>query len=421
MLVYVNWDGFSYDLYERAKNTGPGMPNLDRMLQTGAVLCNHYCGIPAITNPMQQTLVSGAWPKDTGNCYVFFDHIKRCAVQTLRLNRCENICEAARRNGKHCASVHGWYFENRGCVEKNLNYPYIQNNLRNFEDRVEETLAYLSGKPVHSGGELIAMKDRPDFLSIYADDIDTVCHNGTRLPYDEITQAASLAQWYENLIYTVQRMDRALGPLLNIPQATLALAADHGGMPFGVPLNGETAEEAGESKSGILAQAISDAGIYLHVLRSPQDTPPDTAQAVLLPVATQAQLYYLQPVKDALKAKVMENVLSLSFIHQCLDQAQQASWGAGPEFGDLYITTRAPYHFVPNISGKYVGGSHAAMEESCLHVFCAFAGQGIKQGVRVTDRTDLTGFAPTLCRLMGFDGPANKTGNVLRQVLEDNK
>ncbi|MEG2207049.1 MAG: alkaline phosphatase family protein [Clostridia bacterium] len=417
MLLYVNWDGFSYHWYELAKQCGAGTPNLDRMIQNGAVLLNHHCGIPAITNPMQQTLVSGAWPAKTGNCYTYYDRETRKAVQTLRLNRCENIVEAAQKRGLACASVHGWYFENRGCIAGDESRPYIQNFLPNFETRVALLLAYLRGEAVPSGEGTVTMHKHPDFLAIYGDDIDNVCHNGARLPYPEMKRARTLEEWYRNFIYTVQRMDKALGALLELPDTCVALAADHGGMPFGIPAFGVSAEAAHQLHGDELLGAMEGAGLTPYVLKGADDTAPEDAQAVLLLLGTQAQLTYTAPVSDATKARVQQAVRALPFVHRCMDQAEQAGYGASADFCDLFITSRAPFHFGPYPANEFVGGSHAAMEDSVLHVLCAFCGKGIKHGVQVTQATTLVDFAPTLCALLGFDGPQDKTGRVLTEVL----
>ena len=69
MLLYINWDGFSASWYRMA-HASP----------------QQRCGIPAITNPMQQALISGAWPEKTGNCYCYFDKAARRIVKTGRLN-----------------------------------------------------------------------------------------------------------------------------------------------------------------------------------------------------------------------------------------------------------------------------------------------------------------------------------------------
>ena len=211
MLLYINWDGFSASWYRMAHASPLGTPNLDNLIAQGTVLLQQRCGIPAITNPMQQALISGAWPEKTGNCYCYFDKAARRIVKTGRLNPCETIAEAAVRHGLTCASIHGWYVENRGCTPGDAGNPYIADiSLRNFEGRVQLLLDYLAGKPVPSGEKMITLLNRPDFLTIYADDIDTVCHNGARLPYAEMRRASTIDEWYENIQYAVWRMDQAL-------------------------------------------------------------------------------------------------------------------------------------------------------------------------------------------------------------------
>lgn len=418
MLLYVNWDGFSYDWYQMAREDG-GTPNLDAMAARGAILRAHYCGIPAITNPMQQTLVAGAWPEKTGNCYAYFDKTLRRVVQTLRRNDCENICEAAIRQGKTCASVHGWYFENRGCVPGDASRPYIQNNLPNFETRVSLLLDYLDGKPVPSGDTTVTMGKRPDFLSLYADDIDAVCHNGRRLPYPELSRASTLGAWRDNLRYTVRRMDQALGRLLALPDTTVALAADHGGMPFGAAEGGEADADAKKGRLAPLVAAIQSVVPGLFVFEKADQTPPQDAEAVLLPMGTQALLTYLTEPGEAKRREILRRVAALPFVHRCLDRRAQAEYGAPKDFCDVYVTSRSPYYFGGENTDGFVGGSHAAMEESVLHVFCALAGKGIRRGVSVSEKTDLTCFAPTLAALMGIDAPADATGAALTAVLEE--
>ncbi len=420
MLLSINWDGFSRHWYEKARHVGKGTPSLDRMVALGASLENHTCGIPAITNPMQQTLVSGAWPDKTGNCYAYYDKKTNKVIQTGRLNQCENIAEAALRQGLTCASVHGWYFENRGCVPGEACNPYIQNSLPNFETRVELLLSYLRGEPVPSGDALITMQKRPDFLALYADDIDTVCHNGERLPYPELVRARTLDEWYANLIYTVQRMDKALEKLMEMPDTTIALAADHGGMPFGTPAFGVSKEEALMPRVAELLKAIKNAEIDAYVLQSSEDTVPVDAQAVLLILGTQAQLYYLKEHNEETRSSVLEHIRSLSFIDRCLDKEEQKAYGAWESFCDVYAVTRAPYFFGNVELDDFVGGSHAGMEDSIMHVFCAFYGKGIKKGIRIRHKTDLTQFAPTLCRLLNISGPADASGQVLDEILEEN-
>lgn len=417
MLLYINWDGFSYPLYQRARQAGRGTPNLDRMVSQGAVLCRHFCGIPAITNPMQQTLVSGAWPARTGNCHVRFDRVARRAEATGRVNRCETMAECARRQGKRCASVHAWYFENRGCEPGNEEAPYIQGDWPNFTARVAALTDYLQGRPVPSGSRMVRMRQRPDFLAIYADDIDTVCHNGPRLPYAGMNRATDMGAWTRNLIEAVQRMDEALGKLMALQDVTIALAADHGGMPYAMGMNGVSREEAARPREAALMEALHRAGIAPYLIRQLGEAVPEQAQGALLIQETQALLYGMGALDRQTLERARREVLALPFMACCMTPQEQQAWGAPEDFCDLYMATKPPWYLGPAVAGPYVCGSHAAVEESVMHVFCAFYGAGIRPGTSVARRTDLTDFAPTVCRLMGVDGPRDRTGRVLEEIL----
>ena len=417
MLLYVNWDGFSAHWYRLARQTAPGTPNLDRLIAGGAVLESHRCGIPAITNPMQQTLVSGAWPADTGNCYVRFDREARCARPTGRVNRCENLVECARRQGRRCALIHGWYFENRGCEAGCEEAPYISGDWPNFPLRVRALMDYLHGRPVPSGGGTVRMRRRPDFLAIYADDIDTVCHNGKRLPYAGMRRARTLDEWTANLTAAVQCMDEALGELLTLEDVTIALAADHGGMPYAMAMNGVSVEDAAAPRETALMEALARAGITPYRISRLGERVPEQAGGAILIQETQAMLYGLGALDEPALNRARAQVLALPFMACCLMPREQHALGAPEDFCDLYMPTRAPWYLGPAVEDPYGCGSHAAVGDSVMEVFCAFHGPGVRRGVRVTRSTDLTDFAPTVCRLMGMERPKNSTGRVLEEIL----
>ncbi len=284
---------------------------------------------------------------------------------------------------------------------------------------MELLLSYLEGEAVPSGDVLVTIQKRPNFLSIYADDIDTVCHNGERLPYPQLQRAKTLDQWYENLVYTVQRMDKALGKLLELPDTTFALAADHGGMPYATAAFGVSREEARVPRGAELMEAIRSAGLDAYLLKSMHDTVPADAQALVMLMGTQAQLYYVQAPDAEIRKRVLKSIRSLAFIDRCLDEQQQQDYGSWKGFCDVYAVSRSPYFLGGVEVNEFLGGSHAGMEESIMHVFCAFYGKGIKQGLRVTHRTTLPQFAPTVCRLLSIDGPADAKGLILNEILEE--
>lgn len=92
MLLYINWDGFSASWYRMAHASPLGTPNLDNLIAQGTVLLQQRCGIPAITNPMQQALISGAWPEKTGNCYCYFGQSGAPHCEDRQIESVRNHC-----------------------------------------------------------------------------------------------------------------------------------------------------------------------------------------------------------------------------------------------------------------------------------------------------------------------------------------
>lgn len=425
-LLYINWDGFAWDWYNLAQQHG-GTPALDRLMAQGTVLQSLWAGIPAITNPMQQTLVSGAWPRDTGNCYAYWDKKAGHVVQTGRLNKTENFCEAALRHGLSVASVHGWFFENRGCVEGDAARPYIQQALPNFVARADVLNRLIEGEVVYSGDTPVQYKESlPALMAIYADDIDSTCHNG-RAPYPSMQLATTRAQWYDNLGICVHEMDAGLARIVKaletrgiLQDTAIVLTADHGGSPFGGATQPPMQDDPHAwSQIDALAAALAQSGpgYRVQVLRNPSEKALPGTQLLLMPLGTQAQVYDLQGLAPGALEQIRQDAAALPFIGAALDKAEQAAHGAGDEFADLYITAASPWHLsvIDNVIG--VAGTHASMEETCHHVFGLFHGAGIAKGLRINRPLTLVDIAPTICRLLGFSGPAQATGHAIDEVF----
>ncbi len=338
-------------------------------------------------------------------------------VHTNRQNNCENIVEALNRQGKFCASVHAWYFENRGTTVGNEKAPYIQNLLPNFEERVNLMMDYLEGKNVPSLNHPLKKGNRPDFIAIYADDLDCVCHNGSRLPYKDLERAQNIDAWYDNYATTLSRMDKALLRILQLEDVTVALMADHGSMPYHTAYNGVSKEEACKTRGSEVVEKLEELGLHVQVMESDQEEIKAHTEAVLLLSATQGQLTYIKQVENHVQRQVKKALQSLFYIQNVLDKRELNAFQTYEHFADVYFTTFAPYQFTPSDS-TYVGGAHSAMEDSIMHVFGAFYGKHIKQNAQVFAPTTLVDFVPTACHIMGVMPPKDSVGRIIYDIIE---
>lgn len=143
--IYINWDAFRRDYYDWANEPGqPGTPNLNYLMSRGTYFPNAHNGFPSITNPMQTSIVTGAWPATHGNLYKYYDASENIVIASGRHNDAETIAETASACGLTTASVQQFMLQGRGTSEEDPSHLYIQPGGR-FEARVVEATKILKG------------------------------------------------------------------------------------------------------------------------------------------------------------------------------------------------------------------------------------------------------------------------------------
>ncbi|WP_028547961.1 alkaline phosphatase family protein [Paenibacillus sp. UNC451MF] len=436
-VIYINWDGFAYAWYQLVQERYGGMPNLDALVKEGVLCTQAGTGIPSITGAMQQCIASGAWPEDTGNCHRYYDVPSNKVIQFARQNRLENIAEAALRNGVSLAAVNAWYFENRGTFEGNREQPYIRKELpSNFGQRVDEMIKIILGEPVISGSETLTFREMPRFLSVYADDIDTVAHNG-RVTYEGLTVAATLPQWYDNIAQTILRMDKDLGRLLEalkdrglFERTTIVLTTDHGMVPYGAKNKALKAAPPPEAFSCLpdLIDTIAECGrkfkgerfkveaLCQEGMQAQEDT-----DIVVTVVTLQAQINVRFPAGHEVFEEIVSQVMRKPYYGTHLHKEELLRRGAMTGFADLVISPQPPFHFswdgmdVP----KAVGANHDSLHKQVHHIITMLSGANIQKGMTYNEQVWMVDIAPTIARLLGFEGPKDAVGAVLDDLLAE--
>jgi hypothetical protein len=91
---------------------------------------------------MQAVLVTGAYPRTTGNIYRYFDKEDQIVKQTRRDNSAETLAEAASKQGLKVASVQQFMVQDRGTSYEDPSHLYIQPS-GSFQKRVDESIKIL--------------------------------------------------------------------------------------------------------------------------------------------------------------------------------------------------------------------------------------------------------------------------------------
>ena len=415
-LIYINIDGLSYDLYEKAnKRPLTQTTNIDSLINNGALFTNAFTGIPSITGPMQQSIVSGAWPIDTGNCYRYYDLAKDQVVQHTRENKLENIAEAANRNGINFIGINSWYFEKAG-KDKNRDNIYIESREKNgYKGRFKAL------KEVLKDGA------SSRFISIYLDDIDGAAHNSIGLKTREEVEGS--------MISLLKNIDTEIGEVIEIlkdkeafDKTNFVITTDHGAVAFGA----DTREQAqvkdyAYSQLPDLLETISrlgkkhvGEGFEVEMVNKKGDKAKKSSHAIVTTAGLQAQIKFRKHPSREFLEEIISNVKNKAYYGTHLTGQELELKGVPQKFADLLISPKPPYHFKHNFNQAYFAvNQHDSLDEKAQKIFSLVAGPSFKDIGYYDKEIHNINMSPTMARILGFEGPKGASVSALDDVLVD--
>ncbi|MGE5506908.1 MAG: alkaline phosphatase family protein [Chitinophagales bacterium] len=421
-VVYLNWDGFGYQEYLLA-NQPPyaGTPNLNALLADGALFTSTSTGVPSITQPMQTSLVTGAWPAVTGNYYRGYDKQNNLLIQTGRENAAQTLAEVFAAAGWPTASVQQFTLLDRGTRPGDPLHLYLEPH-GPFSNRAAAALDLINLRPVRSGDETVTMLERPRFLAIYADDLDALGHNlepfhGVPIAKDEAGRLARVLKELDGEYqqpYGLEGMDQVLGKLIQgfkdlglYDETLFVLASDHGMTGY-----------SGMSSLPDLLAVLGSLGYRAQLLRPGEQASPDT-QIVLWTVGLQMHFAFRWDITPEEYNRIVAALAARDWYGGHYSRAELAALGAHPFTGDLLVWPRPPYNFKTEVLHAYEArGQHDTPDWTSRNNFLALAGPGVKRGAVIVTPVDVIDLAPTVTYLAGLPAPAQSQGRVLFEALE---
>lgn len=409
-VIYINWDGFAYDYYVWANSSGgPGTPVLNFLASRGVLFTATRNGFPSITNPMQTSIVTGAWPATHGNTYRYYDAAENIVKQTGRENAAETIAEAVEASGMSCASVQQFTLDGRGAYARDPSHLYIQPG-GPWRSRVAEAVKLLRREPVNTPDGPVVVPEIPRFLAIYADDLDAAGHN-SGIGYG-LSLVFNYDAWKTKMIKQLAAMDRDLGSLVDalmdlgiFERTAIVLTADHGMSPV-----------SGKSSLPDLLATLSQLG-YTCELLAPGERARDGTDLVLVSSGLAVQFYFRRDITLSQYDAVIEALSAKPYFGGYMSLHELRKAGAHPMLGQLLIWPEPPHHF--KTQGLFFGiaGQHDSGDDTSRHVFMLLSGAGVRNGAVVDGPVEIIDVAPTISRLLGIRPPANATGRVLTEAL----
>ncbi len=409
-VIYINWDGFAYDYYEWANASGGlGTPVLNFLASRGALFTSARNGFPSITNPMQTSIVTGAWPAVHGNTYRYYDPVENIVKQTGRDNSAETIAEAVERSGLSCASVQQFTLDRRGTYPSDPSHLYIQPG-GPWRRRLTEAIKILRREPVASGQGPVAVAEIPRFLAIYADDLDAAGHN-SGIAYG-LSLVFNYGAWKAKMVRQLAAMDRDLGSLVDalvdlgvFDKTAVVLTADHGMSPV-----------SGKSSLPDLLVTLQGLG-YRCELLGQGDRAADDTQVVLVSAGLAVQFYFRRDITLSQYNAIIDALATKPYFGGYMSLHELRKAGAHPGLGQLLVWSMPPHHFKTQGFFFGISGQHDSGDDTSRHVFMMLSGAGVRPGVVIDRPVEIIDVAPAISHLLGIRPPANATGRVLTEAL----
>lgn len=416
-LIYINIDGLSYSLYEKAnENSLTETKNINKSINNGVLFTNAKTGIPSITGSMQQSIASGAWPIDTENCYRYYDLLKDEVIQYRRENKLENIAEAANRNDISFIGINSWYFEEAGRDETKGNLYIESPGNDGYKGRFEVLK------------EILKNKNSSNFISIYLDDIDGVGHNFSN-------KLKTKSEVDISMMKLLKGIDTEIGEVIEIleernifDETTIVITTDHGMVPFGAYTEEEAkSKEWAYSQMPDLLETIARVGkkhiskdFKVEMVNKKGNKAKKDSDAIVTTVGLQAQIKFRKELSEELLEDIIANIKNKSYYGLHMNKEELETRGVPPKFADILISPKPPYHFSHNFKrGYFAVGQHDSLDEKAQKIFTMISGPTVKNIGHYDKEIYNIDMAPTMCRILGFEGPKDATATAIDDVLTE--
>lgn len=436
-LIYINIDGFSYNTYELAnENPLTETTNINELKKQGVFFTNAKTGIPSITTAMQQSIASGAWPIDTGNCYRYYNLEKDEVVQYSRDNELETLAESAKKNDIDLLAINSWYFKESGSDQEKENL-YIENLDDNgYIERFEILKKVLNGEEIEVHEKKIKYESPPRFISIYLDDIDGAWHNLNDKTEDDSKINLETRDEVEiNVIKTLKDIDTQIGKVMDIlkergifDNTTFVITTDHGMVPFGADSQEDAqSKDFAYSQMPDLLDLISKVskkhmgrGFKVEMANNEGDKASKDADAIVTTSGLQVQIKFRQEPNDELLRDIVEAVKAKVYYGDHMYSDQLRVRGVPPRFADLLISPKAPYHFSHDFTRAYYAvNQHDSLDKRVQNIFTMISGPSVKSDLYYNEEVYNIDMTPTMARILGFEGPESATASAVDDVLID--
>lgn len=404
-IIYINLDGFSYSYYSKAKKQAK-TAFFDEFASDGFLLRNLYCGIVSITNPMQASILSGAWSDKTHNYYQHYDPVRRQVVKHYRRNDAENVAEAYLRHGLSAISIHQFMLENKPCIPgvKDRAYFCTPSMPSNYLERLNILDKIILRQPVYSGNQWIVYDELPAFIAVYIDDLDALGHNNQE--YEKIPIRNSFSERQKDITERLELIQTKLKESVEMCK----LARKNDNIVFLVTSDHGMTRFEGSSLFPDLLNRIKTIGISA---THAEDADVDT-EVVLLPSVIECAIYCMQKLSDEKREKLAGLFNNLEYLDVYFDRNTLISkYGMDDRCPDYLLSPKPFGHFYRrDMAPGHFGASHDSFDETSQHIFGLLFGHNVAKLGTLDDSVSSIDLLPTIAKLVHGIEMHDATGRI---------
>lgn len=371
-VIYINIDGLAKYYYDefikREKNSF-----LETLKEEGVFFENLKNVLPSITNPCQNMILSGSTSLITKNIYRYYDNNKNIVVQQRRENETKLFTDVAVSENKKVVSVAHFLTENH-LTKDNYKKLYIKNNNYdnyNYEKRFNQLIKVINKEPVMVDGKEIVVKEFPNLLVLYVDDLDGLGHN-FQSTYNSVV-AKSEEERINNVVNTLSKIDKKIEEMTQAlkknnlyDKTNIFITTDHGMTPYGSYVEG-VKDKYTYSKINELIKKIKHFDNKLKIeFLSPNEKAKEDTNLVLVGANLNLFLKFRNNITSNQLNDLKNHLIKEEYVYNIKTkeelEKEELFW---TKHVDMVISPSERYHFSKDVNKEvYVKGQHDSMQPS---------------------------------------------------------
>ena len=273
-------------------------------------------------------------------------------------------------------------------------------------------------------------------MSIYIEELDGTAHNlRNKRKKDSGLQLKTRKEVDKKMIDVLLKIDYEIGEVIHIlkqrelyDSTTFVITTDHGTVPLGANNKKEAkSKDYAYSQIPDLLKTVAQVGekhigrnFKVEMASNKGDRAKEDSDIIITSAGLQAQIIFREEPSEQLVNDIIRRIKKKPYYGTHMIKEELRVKGVPAKFADILISPKSPYHFSHNLEqGYFAINQHDSLDERAQHIFTMISGYAVKNGESYDDEMHNIDMAPTIGRILGFEGPKDATSSAVDDVLID--